>query len=267
MSEVGPRERPPLARQSRSASGDYVTPGTFRQRLTNLALSCSRFVPGFIGDRILASHTYYQELDENNRGAAQGPSALKWQAMGLPPDLGGRSVLDIGCAEGFFCRETARQGAGYVMGVDTRLSALICARLLARKDGLDVHHRVAVFPRLALGRQFDYVFCLSVLHHTVSTKDIWKVLSDPAHRTDLETLRGHLKALRQLTAPGGRCIIEMPYEYTDQDSKASVDFSRFEDVLLQAGFQKTENLGAWGHAAENREKKDRILYAAHAPGA
>jgi len=247
-------------------SGAYTTPGEGTLRLANLLLSGSGALPEFAVNHWLRSRAYYQAFDEATRGARQGQSTLKWRMMKLPPDLHGKSVLDIGCAEGFFCLEAARLGAS-VTGVDTGFSSLLCARLLARRAGLNVRYRMGVFPRLNLGATFDYVFCLSVLHHLVSTKDIWRVLSDPAYRADLERLRQNLQTLRSLTSAGGVCIIEMPYEYADEESRATVDFLRFERELAGVGFAATETLGNWAHAVENREKKDRILYAAHATGA
>jgi|GEM_PF-5821773 SAM-dependent methyltransferase len=254
-----------LTRKAGTPSGAYSMPSERTQRLANVVLSSAVALPDFAVDRWLKSRNYYQAIDEGIRGANQGPSELKWRTMNLPPDLRGKTVLDIGCAEGYFCLQAARRGAE-VTGVDTGFSALLCARLLARRAGLKVRYRMGVFPNLNLNTTFDYVFCLSVLHHLVSTKDIWKVLSDPAYRTDLDKMHRYLVTLRGLTSSGGTCIVEMPYEYADSTSRTTVDFSRFEHELVRAGFTSAETLGSWPHAPSNRERKDRILYAAHVAG-
>jgi SAM-dependent methyltransferase len=149
-----------------------------------------------------------------------------------------------------------------VVGIDSRFGALLCARLLARQKGLRAVFRVGVFPDSLLRQSYDIVICLSVLHHMVSTKDIWKVLSSDAFHADLKAMRQYLKELRALVKRGGRCIIEMPYEYSDGASRSSVKFQRFNDELVLAGFSRSQTLGVWAHAARNQKRKDRVLYSA-----
>jgi SAM-dependent methyltransferase len=57
----------------------------------------------------------YQSFDDE-KGDSQ--SAQKLQCIKLPEDLSGLSVLDIGCNEGYFCREAIRRGASRVVGID-----------------------------------------------------------------------------------------------------------------------------------------------------
>src|SRR5205814_8191909 len=102
---------------------------------------------------------------------------------------------------------------------------------------------------------------LSVLHHSLRRKDIWKVLTREDCVDDLATLRENLKALRALTRPGGECLIELPYEYDDPAERSEVDFDRFNGELLRAGFQTAANLGAWEHNAKYRDQKDRVIYS------
>ena len=47
------------------------------------------------------------------------PAANKLPHYGLPDDLTGMRVLDIGCAEGFFSFEAERRGAREVIGIDS----------------------------------------------------------------------------------------------------------------------------------------------------
>src|SRR5579872_4504284 len=46
------------------------------------------------------------------------PKADKLPYYGLPADLTGKRVLDVGCAEGFFSYEAERRGAKEVVAVD-----------------------------------------------------------------------------------------------------------------------------------------------------
>jgi len=43
----------------------------------------------------------------------------KLRRIQLPEDLRGKSVLDIGCNEGFFAFEAERRGAAYVLAIDS----------------------------------------------------------------------------------------------------------------------------------------------------
>jgi tRNA (mo5U34)-methyltransferase len=47
------------------------------------------------------------------------PSVEKLPYFGLPQDLTGKRVLDIGCAEGFFSFEAEKRGAREVIGIDS----------------------------------------------------------------------------------------------------------------------------------------------------
>lgn len=89
----------------------------------------------------------------------------------FPLDLRGASILDVGCAEGFFCAEAKRRNAGKVIGVDIDSDRLDVARKLAGVLNLDIeYHQMSVMNVDILGA-FDYVLCLNVLHH----------VSDPIH--------------------------------------------------------------------------------------
>jgi len=52
-------------------------------------------------------------------GGWNDPSTEKLPFYGLPQDLTGMRVLDIGCAEGFFSFEAERRGAREVIGIDS----------------------------------------------------------------------------------------------------------------------------------------------------
>jgi O-antigen chain-terminating bifunctional methyltransferase/kinase len=78
------------------------------------------------------------------------------------------SVLDLGCAQGWFCFHLAKAGAK-VLGIDL-LSANIdvCTRLAAENPGLNVHFKLAAVEQvgtLLADESFDLVLGLSVLHH------------------------------------------------------------------------------------------------------
>jgi SAM-dependent methyltransferase len=50
---------------------------------------------------------------------SSNPATEKPPYFGLPEDLTGKRVLDIGCAEGFFSFEAEKRGAREVIGIDS----------------------------------------------------------------------------------------------------------------------------------------------------
>lgn len=93
---------------------------------------------------------------------------IKWMQIAhvFPQDLGGATVLDIGCNAGFYCLELKKRGAGRVLGVDVDDRYLSQARFAAEVLGLDVEfakHSVYDVDRIA--GQFDVVLFMGVFYH------------------------------------------------------------------------------------------------------
>lgn len=80
-------------------------------------------------------------------------------------DLGGKSVLDIGCALGFFCFEAERRGAARVLGAELKDDRFAQANLL--KGVLDSEVEFVQRDLLASEpeEQFDVVLALNLIHH------------------------------------------------------------------------------------------------------
>lgn len=83
----------------------------------------------------------------------------KLKAVKLP-DLSGRSFLDVGCNEGFFCGYARFLGASRVVGVDN--TALFIDRARERFPGCEFH--LADWDHLPEGR-FDVILLASALHY------------------------------------------------------------------------------------------------------
>ncbi len=93
---------------------------------------------------------------------------MKWQrfAHAIPPDLTGKTVLDIGCNGGFYSIEMKRRGAERVLGIDFDDDYLAQARFAAEVTGLDIEFRkLSVYDVGALGERFDIVLFMGVLYH------------------------------------------------------------------------------------------------------
>jgi tRNA (mo5U34)-methyltransferase len=94
--------------------------------------------------------------------------AVKWRSFAdaVPQDLGGKSVLDIGCNGGFYSIEMKRRGAARVLGIDFDDDYLAQARFAAEVTGLDIEfRRLSVYDVAALGERFDIVLFMGVLYH------------------------------------------------------------------------------------------------------
>jgi tRNA (mo5U34)-methyltransferase len=85
----------------------------------------------------------------------------------LPPDLTGKSVLDVGCNGGFYCVEAKRRGASRVLGVDGQRQHVRQALFVRKVLGLDLEFRRFSVYDLApetVGR-FDITLALGLVYH------------------------------------------------------------------------------------------------------
>jgi protein-L-isoaspartate O-methyltransferase len=113
----------------------------------------------------------------------------KLAKIGLAIDLSGKSVLDLGCNEGFFSIEAKRRHAQRVVGLDHNARLIELAKVRAAEAGLEVdflNRDVFDLPP----EQFDVVIFLSALHY----------IEEPARL--LQVVRGVLK-------PDGVLILEI----------------------------------------------------------
>ena len=95
------------------------------------------------------------------------PRVDKLPYYGLPADLTGKRVLDVGCAEGFFSFEAERRGAKEVVAIDSFPDSVrrfnICRDALGSKATAFLSSVYDLNPR-AFGT-FDLVFFFGVLYH------------------------------------------------------------------------------------------------------
>lgn len=112
----------------------------------------------------------YQSFEDRE---GDSDSAQKLDAIKLPADLTGKSLLDIGCNEGFFCMAALERGASRVVGIDFSQDLIQRARL--RVPGAEFHH----MSWWDLGNEkFDYVLLLSAIHYEKQQKKLLTKLSN-----------------------------------------------------------------------------------------
>jgi tRNA (mo5U34)-methyltransferase len=92
-----------------------------------------------------------------------------WQTIQklLPPDLSGKTLLDVGCNAGFYAFEAKRRGAKRVLGVDGQRQHVRQGLFVRKVLGLDVEFRrlnvYELSPRTV--GQFDITLALGLLYH------------------------------------------------------------------------------------------------------
>jgi tRNA (mo5U34)-methyltransferase len=95
------------------------------------------------------------------------PRLQKLPHFGLPDDLTGMRVLDVGCAEGFFSFEAERRGAREVIAIDSFPDSVrrfnICRSALGLKTTAFLCNVYELNPR-TFGT-FDVAFFFGVLYH------------------------------------------------------------------------------------------------------
>ena len=93
---------------------------------------------------------------------------VKWKSIApaLPADLGGASVLDIGCNGGFHSIALKKRGAGRVLGLDVDDRYLQQARFASQVLGLEIEFaKCSVYDVDSISGQFDYVLFMGVFYH------------------------------------------------------------------------------------------------------
>jgi len=113
---------------------------------------------------------WYQRIPLGDDYATPGEDTYTTQKLSMlqmPADLSGKSVLDIGCSEGFFCFEAERRHAARIVGIDRAPHLGEKIALLKEITGSRIEFEdktVYDLARLA-GAPFDLVIFLSVFQH------------------------------------------------------------------------------------------------------
>lgn len=126
---------------------------------------------------------------------AEWRSDLKWSRVkdAIAP-LSGRTVLDVGCGNGYYALQMRQSGAKCVIGIDPTIlfvMQFLAVNTFAKVAGLFVLPvRLHELPLPA--RKFDTTFSMGVLYHQRAPID-------------------HLRQLRQTLKSGGQLVLETIY--------------------------------------------------------
>jgi SAM-dependent methyltransferase len=136
--------------------------------------AASRVIQRCVLKLLIRSYQVYQPVTVAGECWRRGERSCldRWAMIG--PQLsrhGIGSVLDLGCAEGFFVRQAASVTGCFALGIDADIRRLTIAQMASFLD--EAHNVGFMLARITpdlIDRlpQFDAVFFLSVLHHVMS---------------------------------------------------------------------------------------------------
>lgn len=118
-------------------------------------------------DRFLRSTTFsgYQRIPLPDGRVIPGTDRSPAADLVYGSDLGGRTVLDVGCYYGFFLHEAIRRGASRAVGIEADPERARIASTLAPLWGGKIEIHQATLEEAPLRERFDVVLLLNVLHH------------------------------------------------------------------------------------------------------
>jgi SAM-dependent methyltransferase len=121
----------------------------------------------------------YDDIAEQYRQTTASPLRRfieSYTLLRLVGDVRGRSVLDLGCGEGFFSRRFIQLGARRVVGVDISPAMIELARSREREDPLGVEYICADVKDLAGElsgiERFDIVAAAYLLHYSTTEQEL-----------------------------------------------------------------------------------------------
>lgn len=132
------------------------------------------------------------------------------------PNLTGKTVLDVGCSEGFFSRELAKRGY-QVTALDYSKKRLAVARYLSIIDNLELNYYQGRWQDYIGNKGFENILYLSVFHH-----DILALGVDEAFK-QLEKFRGKAKRIFFESPTSSKKV-----KWLDKDRKDIYDFTEKE---------------------------------------
>ncbi|GAA5510276.1 tRNA 5-methoxyuridine(34)/uridine 5-oxyacetic acid(34) synthase CmoB [Novipirellula caenicola] len=119
-------------------------------------------------------------------------SNLKWDRLAESLDFRGKSVLDVGCGNGYYGWRMIDAGAEWVLGCDPYLLYVMQFEAIRRYAQEPEKHFIVPLADTDLPRQlqaFDLALSMGVLYHRTSPID-------------------HLQTLAETLKPGGQVVVE-----------------------------------------------------------
>ena len=164
------------------------------------------------------------------------------ERFGIPADLSGKTVLDIGAWDGLFSFEALKRGAKKVVAIDVPLEdggnwgGTDGFKLAQEILGTDVDYQLGNIETLGFEDEtFDVVFCFGILYHV---KDIIRSCENLARVT------GEVALIENVFSKvKGGCLMEYRPGYVgDPTNYWYPNIECLTTMLLKSGFQKVEHI-------------------------
>lgn len=137
-------------------------------------------------------------------------------------NIGGSTVLDIGCSEGFFSRELSKRGFK-VTALDMERVRVAITRYLATINNLELDYYCGRWKNYVKDKCFDNILYLSVFHHEVLGLGVEMAFKQ------LERFRGRTKKLFFEAPISSQKISWTPknqkdlYDFTEEEFKTKIE--------------------------------------------
>jgi SAM-dependent methyltransferase len=121
---------------------------------------------------------YYDTIVQQYRQFHQSPQSRYIDAytyFNLLGELAGKSILDLGCGEGFYTRQFSQKGATRVVGVDISPKMIELAFQQEAREPLGIEYIAADVCELGQIGSFDLVVASYLLNHAQTKKQLLKM--------------------------------------------------------------------------------------------
>jgi 2-polyprenyl-3-methyl-5-hydroxy-6-metoxy-1,4-benzoquinol methylase len=144
---------------------DYAPVACLADVSATISRDLSRISYGELRQLIAGPIFEYQRIKLPHGLETPGQDRADALPLVFPMSLAGKSVLDVGCALGFFCFEAEARGATTIVGLEKMERRFEAARLLGRIKSSKVEFRFLDVEEDSLDHCFDVVLLLNVIHH------------------------------------------------------------------------------------------------------
>ena len=126
----------------------------------------------------------YDGIAEQYRRSTESPLREYVEAytlLNLVGDVGGKSVLDLACGEGFYTRRFKSLGAERVVGVDLSSAMIRLAEARERENPLGLEYVCADVQDLGSVGEFDLVVAGYLLHYATTEQEMLRMCANIAN--------------------------------------------------------------------------------------
>lgn len=171
--------------------------------------------------------------------------------------LEGKSLLDVGCNNGYYMMELALRGVREAVGLDPMPPFFLQFYLMLGLAGLDgISYRLLGIQNIIdLGSRFDCVLCLGVLYHREEPLEALRILKTSLNKKGL-------LLLETLVIEEDAPLALLPYPSYAGMKKAFYIFSPsgLENLARRAGFRICELLSL-SHTTPNEQRSTDFINA------